>query len=258
MSTLRRVRSRSVAPTAECTLDHPLAPTPHDDVAGNEFALPAPYKVKKLPPKPKASFTSNLTTSLQALKAAALNSISSLSKPATQQRRPPSPFSDDVLWSHPFLFPRLSPEIRPATPDVAPHNPQTSPLTFEEQEAPFQLALHAPYLAQQRSANGAPTIQMTTYNKRKAIPAKHRGGVDPESELGRAVLGAAGVRQRELRENSDFLRVVVLEMNMKREGKLEMGKARIWLPPRRDGIAVGEAERRGKSVPSRWVGVSAY
>ena len=44
-------------------------------------------------------------------------------------------------------------------------------------------------------------------------------------------------RPREPRENSDFLRIVVLEMNMRRTGKLDAdatGKARIWLPPRRE------------------------
>ena len=48
-------------------------------------------------------------------------------------------------------------------------------------------------------------------------------------------------RPREPRENSDFLRIVVLEMNMRRSGKLDgdlMGKARVWLPPRRERAGV--------------------
>ena len=65
---------------------------------------------------------------------------------------------------------------------------------------------------------------------------------------------ATGVRQREPRENSDFLRVVVLEMNMRREGKLEHGRAKICLPPRQATVPSEEGER----VPKRWVGVSAY
>ena len=88
------------------------------------------------------------------------------------------------------------------------------------------------------------------------------------------------IRPREPRENSDFLRIVVLEMNMRRRGKLDgdaVGKARVWLPPRRvrgvevfcnvsgngyvgDGI---ESEARGRCVtgpdasmviPRRWMG----
>lgn len=66
------------------------------------------------------------------------------------------------------------------------------------------------------------------------------------------------VRQREPRENSDFLRVIVLEMNMRREGKLDakaLGKARVWLPPRKTS-GKAEAEMEG-GVPARWVGILA-
>lgn len=43
-------------------------------------------------------------------------------------------------------------------------------------------------------------------------------------------------RPREPRENGSFLRVVVLEMNMRRGGKLKGdGKARIWLGARAEG-----------------------
>jgi len=79
-------------------------------------------------------------------------------------------------------------------------------------------------------------------------------------------------RQREPRENSDFLRVVVLEMNMRREGKLEdtvQGRARIWLPPRRmAGVACSasgtsasggggddEEVEADERIPRRWRGV---
>lgn len=46
-------------------------------------------------------------------------------------------------------------------------------------------------------------------------------------------------RSREPRENSDFLRVFVCEMEMRRKGKLNddmsAGRARLWLPPMNDG-----------------------
>ena len=54
------------------------------------------------------------------------------------------------------------------------------------------------------------------------------------------------LRPREPRENSDFLRIIVLEMNMRRVGKLAAdapSRARFWLPPRRDGGSVAETER---------------
>ncbi|KAK3061131.1 hypothetical protein LTS18_006956, partial [Coniosporium uncinatum] len=69
---------------------------------------------------------------------------------------------------------------------------------------------------------------------------------------------------REPRENSDFLRVIVLEMNMRRSGKLDGkagGRAKVWLPPRKMGGGGGggiggaqESGRRRGSVPRRWVG----
>lgn len=72
-------------------------------------------------------------------------------------------------------------------------------------------------------------------------------------------------RQRESRENSDFLRVIVLEMNMRRSGRLEdgvPGKARMALPARqssrKDERGAGESEVLEGSIPRRWVAVGAY
>ena len=77
-------------------------------------------------------------------------------------------------------------------------------------------------------------------------------------------------RQREPRENCDFLRVIVLEMNMRKVGKLGegiAGRARLWLPARQvgkvgageeeEGRDAGERSGGGKGVPKRWVGVVA-
>ncbi|KAK4954798.1 hypothetical protein LTR10_006990 [Elasticomyces elasticus] len=251
-SILAREKMRPSMTREDSSLDHPLAPvSPIDE---EDLILSTP-RSRSATPKPKASFTSNLTTSLRAFKNATLNSIASftLSNVTTpSQRALDSRFSDEMLWSHPFLFPRLSSEIRPAlqgTPSEAQRRYLNPPLTFEEQEPHFQLALHAPYLAER--VDQTPTIQMQTYSRGKRKGSQKRGAEpDPNSEAGRALLTASGVRQREPRENSDFLRVVVLEMNMRRQGKLESGRARIWLPPRQ-GSAPCEEHRQ---VPSRWVG----
>ncbi|KAK0854076.1 hypothetical protein LTS02_011689 [Friedmanniomyces endolithicus] len=277
-STHKREKSRPVVPREDTSLDHPLVPvvaaSPDEDV----FTL-TPTQTRPLTPKSKSTFTSNLTTSLRAFKNATLTSLATftINNVTLPSQRPTSSsrFSDETLWSHPFLFPRLSSEIRPATLAGTPTsaqrrylNPPPS-LTFEEQETPFQLALHAPYLAER--VDESPTIPMQTYNrgKRKGSSPKRAvataagaagaaAGLDPNSEAGRAaLLSTSGVRQREPRENSDFLRVVVLEMNMRRRGKLESGRARIWLPPRQGTSVVG-GEGEGGGVPGRWVGVSAY
>ncbi|KAK5122116.1 hypothetical protein LTR85_004362 [Meristemomyces frigidus] len=254
---LKRDRARSLITTEDSSLDHPLVPpSPVDEDDGIIMSTAAS---RSSTPKPRSTFKSNLTTSLRALKKATISSLVSFSlsnATAPAQRSVSSAFSDEMLWSHPFLFPQFSSEVRPSimgTPTEAQRrylNPM--PLTFEEQEAPFQQALHGPYLLE--AVNDLPTIPMQTYNRSKRRANQKRGGPAVNSEAGRALLSAAGVRQREPRENSDFLRVVVLEMNMRREGKLESGRARIWLPPRQ----VSACSQEESKVPKRWVGVSAY
>jgi hypothetical protein len=273
-SMIARKESPRTLPVRECCAeDHPLIPLPLGN--DNDFNFASPHDLAT-PTKPKSSFKSNLTTSLQALKVAALSSFtprktSSLSlrsrRSANRAERAivASQLSDEVLWSHPFLFPRFSHEVRPeynGTPTSAQRrylNP--IPLSFEEQEAPFQQALHAPYLTERYpGTENAPTIQMQTYNKSGSRGSKGRTSsskADADIEADGSVVNAAvaaAMRQREPRENSDFLRVVVLEMNMRREGKLEMGRAKIWLPPRQS--AESDVVVQGK-VPQRWIGVSA-
>ena len=260
VSNIKREKSRSLPPTEPCMTDHPLVPRP-DPGDDNDIVQWTPQKKRPGPTRSKTSFKSNLTSSLQSLKNAAMSSITSFSRPSSPSKSDPnSPLlMDDTLWSRPFLFPRFSSEVRPAVTST-PHRP--TPLTFEEQEAPFQQALHAPYLTESFPATDAlPAIPMQTYTttrmgKRKINPGKC-SGPDPTSEAGRALLGAAGMRQREIRENGDFLRIIVLEMNMRRVGKLESGKARIWLPPRENSPAAFESEPKGRT-PERWRGISAY
>lgn len=263
MSNFKKEKSRSLPAAEDCDCNHPLVTTVDDEEPDDTFIISTTPIHRESTTKPKSRFTSNITTSLQALKNAAITTISSLnlSNASTpSQRSPSSPLSDEVLWSHPFLFPRFSPEVRPPTTQGTPTEAQRRylnplPLTFEEQEAPFQQALHAPFLAER--IKSAPSIQMQTYNRgrRKVAPAKRSGTADPQSEIGRALAGPTGVRQREPRENGEFLRMVVLEMNMRRAGKLANGRAKMWLAPRQDGMS-GDVAVEG--VPRRWVAVNAY
>lgn len=264
----KKEKPRSLPTTEDCGLDHPLVPTLSNDEPDESFIISS-SETPKATAKSKGRFTSNLTLSLQALKNAAITKISAFNlsnASAPSQRTPSSPLSDDVLWSHPFLFPRFSPEVRPPTTKGTPSKAERRylnplPLSFEEQEAPFQQALHAPYLAE--DIGTAPTIQMQTYHRGRRKSGKvhnkkqgSNGAGDPFSEAGRALVagGAEGVKMREPRENGDFLRVVVLEMNMRRVGKLEGGRAKMWLPPRQ----VMAVEGRGaEGVPARWKGMSA-
>lgn len=253
-SNLKKEKSRSLPAVENCALDHPLAFQPEAE----EDGLLLPIQ-KKAPGTPKSSsFKSNLTLSLQSIKNAAVSSISSLARSSSPSALGDSatPHIDHMLWSHPFLFPRYSSEIRPAVDSTGSETQRRylnpAPLTFEEWEAPFQQALHAPYLAE--AVENAPTIQMQTYNRGRRRGGSKRGSPSPSSEAGRALLGPENARRREVRENSDFLRVVVLEMNMRRKGKLETGRAKICLPPRDESLITKSSGR----IPRRWVGISAY
>lgn len=264
----------------DCSVDHPLG-LPALDFDEDIILMSSPSPKERRQRKSR-SFRSNLSSSLQAIKSRVTSSFSSLNLNLDDDS-----FSDASLWQHPYLFPRLSSELRPtpfaSTPSRSQRqylNPRSAPVPFEEQQQHWQQALSGPSPSANEISE-APMIQMQTYNKRAATsPRRSRRGLstgapDPRSEAGRAMSGQVPVpsRQREPRENSDFLRVIVLEMNMRRGGKFEegaSGRARIWLPPRKqpvvrnsvfsddedeDEVAEGSGPAARK-VPRRWVGVS--
>lgn len=62
------------------------------------------------------------------------------------------------------------------------------------------------------------------------------------------------MRQREMRENPDFIRIAVMEMAMRKQGKLDdkkPGRAQWALPPRKAAIKPYEIGPNG--VPARWI-----
>jgi hypothetical protein len=249
----RREKAYSSPPKEDCILDHPLlhfGPEECDeiittDISGTVTPVPSNERFR--------SFKSNLTASLQALKSAA-KSFSNFTAPSV----PP----DDFL-TRSLLSPKFTSEMRPKLVDGLPSpelrrylNPQ--PPTISPSELSMQL--HDSLTLDADAEPHAPMIQMQTYERRIRSPKSRRTRTqDPFSEAGRAISNdAPTVRQREPRENSDFLRVIVLEMNMRRVGKLDakaVGKARIWLPPRKLGSSKPPSIHGG--VPVRWAGVAA-
>jgi len=222
--TTRDRRSRVVSPPPEdCALDHPL-------LFAKEKVAEFPLLQSEIPSEPAAqgfrqlfSFKSNLTASIRVLKSAA-KSFSSFSAPLTQP--------DDLLTRSIFSnTPRYADEKRPRPSKEVPTpamrrylNPSTS-------------------FGQENHCTGA--IQMQTYNRVRRTPRQKTRPVPiPRTDEGDTP------RPREARENSDFLRVIVLEMNMRRGGKLSdsaQGKARLVLPPRqvpKNTRAVGDLSRR--------------
>ncbi|OCK78392.1 hypothetical protein K432DRAFT_302099 [Lepidopterella palustris CBS 459.81] len=238
-------------PKEDCILDHPLLYFSTDDLEdGSSESAPDIEKAPQNNSLVFKSFKSNLTASIQALKSAA-KSFSNFTAPSV----PP----DDLL-TRSLLSPRFTSEMRPKplhgipTPALRRYlNPQPTPISPTE----LSMQLHEALQPDFDSNSSTPMIQMQTYDRRsRTSKSKRRTNSAPHTEAGRALTPAPAVRQREPRENSDFLRVIVLEMNMRREGKLDakaLGKARIWLPPRKTS-GRGEAELEG-GVPSRWVGI---
>ncbi|KAF1947573.1 hypothetical protein EJ02DRAFT_461743 [Clathrospora elynae] len=252
----RREKVVSSPPKEDCVLDHPLLHfglEETEEIMTNDMSATA----TSMPPNERfKSFKSNLTASIQALKSAA-KSFSNFTAPSV----PP----DDFL-TRSLLSPRFTSEMRPKhleglpSPELRRYlNPQPAPISPTE----LSMQLHDSLTLDEDTEPHAPMIQMQTYERRGPSQQKSRRTrtSDPFSEAGRVLSNdAPTVRQREPRENSDFLRVIVLEMNMRRVGKLDskaVGRARIWLPPRRIGSGKAPSLHGASGVPNRWVGVKA-
>ncbi|OBT61117.1 hypothetical protein VE03_10829 [Pseudogymnoascus sp. 23342-1-I1] len=200
----------------------------------------------------KSAFKSNLTASLRALRSAA-KSISNMTAPMIT----PDDFLTRSIISIdpkvPFTDERMPPRLdNIPTPALRRYlNPMTN--------APIEAHVHSSR-PQTTCSQCTTSIQMETYNKspkatkteNETVSSKNPSNSSPEACNGPVT------RQRDMRENSDFIRVAVMEMRMRKNGKLDEnapGRARWALPPRRVSTAVYEIGEGG--VPVRWVGVSA-
>jgi len=92
------------------------------------------------------------------------------------------------------------------------------------------------------------------------VPSSSACSID-QTEAGRAMQEHGPHYRRELRENNEWLRICVLETNMRRAGKLDgPGHAKIWLPAR-DVTHQGQTKHDDGSshskVPRRWMALYA-
>ncbi|CRG83979.1 hypothetical protein PISL3812_01329 [Talaromyces islandicus] len=256
-------RRKQLSPPQECATDHPLLESElesFDSCFESLESTPAPLTKSRsfrTFPRLGSTFKSNLTASLRAIKSAA-QTVSNFATPSVQ----PDDFLTRSLFS---IAPELTDDRRPL-PMNEPPSPALrrylNPITLSPAE---MYVYNEPRQEVNRDLNSTPTsIQMQTYNRSGHSSRRGRfstGGdnsqqaipFDPE---------VPSSRQREPRENSDFLRMVVLEMNMRRRGKLRDDiptRAKIWLPPRKTVrlVAEGEAENDEEPViPQRWIGIS--
>lgn len=245
----RREKSLSSMQVDNCGIDHPLS-SRYNNVP--HFGLPHPSDTETLTPdvempitSSRPSFISNLTASIRVLKTAAMS------------------FSNFTAHHHePIGRPSLSDSLkftddrRPSplneAPDLATRR-YLNPVTV----SPAEMHIHHDH--DQRRTKCTTSIQLQTYqrkgpsSKNATSPAIFAPSILGPSE-GRSTptQNPLPSRQREPRENSNFLRVIVLEMNMRKAGKMEdaaPGKARIWLPPRH---SARHEEPELSTIPRRW------
>ncbi|KAJ5152347.1 hypothetical protein N7492_010642 [Penicillium capsulatum] len=257
--------------TEDCAFDHPLLEAEDECEFVQLENLAEPSIQDAVPtkrsasfgsfPRLKSSFKSNLTASLRAIKSAA-QSVSTFATPSVQ----PEDFLTRSIFT---ITPELTDDRRPP-PMQDPPSPALRRYLNPTPVSPAEMCVYHdhPHDATESSHVCAVSIQMQTY--RRSRGRGHKRNHFHVVSQGREQLSTFDPevppmsRQREPRENSDFLRVVVLEMNMRRSGKLREDiptRARIWLPPRKSNAyrLTGDYEDGddNDTIPSRWVGVSA-
>ncbi|XDG01310.1 hypothetical protein ABKA04_000925 [Annulohypoxylon sp. FPYF3050] len=232
--------------------EHPLANRSNTDIDQLDFRVfdsksgPAQQKQTTGLAPLKSVFKSNLTASLRALRSAA-RSLSSF----TASSIPPDDF--------------LTRSILTIDPRV-PFTDERMPPVMEEPSEAMRRYLNPTSNLRPDSRVRSPTrsytasIQMQTYKiqRSRSAPASSRSGSQASnSKSPTAYVFPPGPRQREIRENSDFIRIAVLEHLMRKRGKLDdqrEGHARWLLPPRKSTSKPYEIGPDG--IPARWVPIS--
>lgn len=260
MSPMRRSLEPILSPPGE-DLEHPLASDPDAD----EISLsPLPESIEEEEAIPhlleqfrplKYAFKSNLTASLRALRSAAksFSTINFTSIPSddflarslltmdtkvpyADERRPPVTEDMPSAEIRRYLNPTTTARIEnTAVPPAG---------TFS---ASIQMQTYKVHRSKLESGRPRPTPQLTPQRQQQGAPPP-APTPSPLSPL---------MRQREMRENSDFIRIAVMEMMMRKNGKLDdqrPGRARWALPPRK--MPTGTYEVGPNGVPTRWVSVS--
>ncbi|KAL8999343.1 MAG: hypothetical protein Q9169_001769 [Polycauliona sp. 2 TL-2023] len=259
-SGLRAKRSKSISSSVpeECHSDHPLLVEQSEHEDGSKMTSgELTTDDLQFPRSSRLSFRSNLTASLRRLKYAARNmtSLAATSRDDNNQAQAtlsgPSHFADErrpLPWAEP--------------PDPALRR-YLNPITI----SPAELYSHRDHEEGRRRSPRTCTasIQMQTYepgarkSENATTPPVFVVASPPHgtASVAESAVSTTSERHREPRENSDFLRVIVLEMNMRKVGKLSdvaPGRARLWLPARQSPTLGGDAS---SEVPRRWISMSA-
>jgi hypothetical protein len=251
----RRLKSLSESFVEDCGLDHPLSPS-EDELRRRVVDLSEICETETMKPEIRvpvsllrSSFKSNLTASIRVLRSAAR----SFSNMAIQR--------DEFLTrSILSISPQYTDERRPVLTEDVPDpalRRYLNPITM----SPSELFYHDHNPNRGAKDRCTASIQLQTYkrastpSKNATVPPVFNPSAKEASKSESPVVAYSASRQREPRENSDFLRVIVLEMNMRKAGKLNdvaQGRARIWLPPRQ---LAKQQDMEVKGTPRRWLGI---
>ncbi|KAL8683760.1 MAG: hypothetical protein Q9186_000246 [Xanthomendoza sp. 1 TL-2023] len=269
----RRLKSMSSSVPEDCKSNHPLLIVQPDvEQAAESSAAEFEAKEILLPSSTRPSFRSNLTTSLRRLKTAAktlasLSTTTAASPPPSQNELPSratlsrnSQFADErrpLPWSEP-PDPALRRYLNPITVsspaefythrdrEPTPHGDSSSCT------ASIQMQPYRPGARKSEKASAPPVFLVASSS------TSNTGKQQPSSSV--VSHPTTSSRHREPRENSDFLRVIVLEMNMRKTGKLSdaaPGRARLWLPARQVGRSCDDDDVDVDEIPRRWMPVNA-
>jgi hypothetical protein len=211
----------------------------------------------------KSAFKSNLTASLRALRSAA-RSISAINFPSippddfltrslltldpkvpyTDERRPPVLEEEPSAELRRYLNPTTSARIETHPATISPARTFTASIQMQTYKVHRSRSTPPSASRNHSTTSSSPTTAQTTpYKPLPTLPGQTAFCYPPGI-----------MRQREMRENSDFIRIAVMEMAMRKHGKLDdlrPGRARWALPPRKPNAKSYEIGADG--VPARWV-----
>jgi hypothetical protein len=270
-------RLRHLSSSEDCAEDHPLLHFDHLDP--DEPPLPEIVAVRPTPklatkpnlPKSRTStFRSNLTASLRAIKSAAqtvssiaanpiippddflTRSVFSFAPELTDDKRPPPSADDPSPALRRYLNPPPTLSDSPSELHFWHDHPSTSRLPSSKRKEEGSLETSSPPVP---AAIPLQTCipSAVRFPHASSPPTWLAADGTPKSRDTADSLQAGSniARQREPRENSDWLRILVLEMNMRRSGKFSedaQSHARVALAPRKVDDKCVQPGR------NRWIG----
>ena len=255
-------RLRHLSSSENCAEDHPLLHFARLDP--DEPPLPEIARASSSPklatrptiPKTRTStFRSNLTASLRAIRSAAQTVSSIAANPIippddfltrsvfyfapelTDDKRPPPSADDPSPALRRYLNPPPTPSDSPSELHFWHEHPSSSRLPTSKKKGESSLEKSSPPIPPAIPLQTCiPSAIRSAHASSPPIWLTAEGTPMNRNSVDNLTTGSTIARQREPRENSEWLRIFVLEMAMRRSGKFSEeaeSHARVALPPRK-------------------------